>query len=85
MKYFSKLSVAEVAVEATTFDRGDRLLITGPTTGVMYLDATEIRYDLSPVDTAQQGWRVSIPVSGKVRPNDKLFKLVTVNEIKEIK
>ena len=85
MKYFSKLSVAEVAVEATTFDRGDRLLITGPTTGVMYLDATEIRYDLHPVDTAQQGWRVSIPVSGEVRPNDKLFKLVTVNEIKEIK
>ena len=85
MKYFSKLSVAEVAVEATTFDRGDRLLITGPTTGVMYLDATEIRYDLHPVDTAQQGWRVSIPVRGKVRPNDKLFKLVTVNEIKEIK
>ena len=85
MKYFSKLSVAEVAVEATTFDRGDRLLITGPTTGVMCLDATEIRYDLHPVDTAQQGWRVSIPVSGKVRPNDKLFKLVTVNEIKEIK
>ena len=85
MKYFSKLSVAEVAVEATTFDRGDRLLITGPTTGVMYLDATEIRYDLHPVDTAQQGWRVSIPVSGKVRPNDKLFKLVTVNEIEEIK
>ena len=85
MKYFSKLSVAEVAVEATTFDRGDRLLITGPTTGVMYLNATEIRYDLHPVDTAQQGWRVSIPVSGKVRPNDKLFKLVTVNEIKEIK
>ena len=85
MKYFSKLRVAEVAVEATTFDRGDRLLITGPTTGVMYLDATEIRYDLHPVDTAQQGWRVSIPVSGKVRPNDKLFKLVTVNEIKEIK
>ena len=85
MKYFSKLSVAEVAVEATTFDRGDHLLITGPTTGVMYLDATEIRYDLHPVDTAQQGWRVSIPVSGKVRPNDKLFKLVTVNEIKEIK
>ena len=85
MKYFSKLSVAEMAVEATTFDRGDRLLITGPTTGVMYLDATEIRYDLHSVDTAQQGWRVSIPVSGKVRPNDKLFKLVTVNEIKEIK
>ncbi len=85
VKYFSRLSVAEVAVEATTFSVGDRLLITGPTTGVMYLDATEIRYELKPVDTAQQGWRVSIPVSGKVRPSDKLFKLVPSNEIKEIK
>ena len=85
IKYFSRLSVAEVAVEATTFSVGDKLLITGPTTGVMYLDATEIRYELKPVATAQQGWRVSIPVSGKVRPSDKLFKLVPANEIKEIK
>ena len=77
--------MAEVAVEATTFSVGDKLLITGPTTGVMYLDATEIRYDLKPVTTAQQGRRVSIPVSGKVRPSDKLFKLVPANEIKEIK
>lgn len=84
-KYFSRLNVAEVAVEATTFSVGDKLLITGPTTGVIYLDATEIRYDLKPVTTAQQGWRVSIPVSGKVRPSDKLFKLVPANEIKEIK
>ena len=30
-------------------------------------------------------WRVSIPVPDKVRPNDKLYKLITVNEIKEIK
>ena len=85
MKYFSKLGVAEVAVEASTFDKGEKLLITGNTTGVMYLHADEIRYDLKPVETAQQGWRVSIPVPDKVRPNDKLYKLITVNEIKEIK
>lgn len=76
IKYFSKLGVAEIAVEAAPFSKGDKLLITGNTTGVMYLDADEIRYELHPVDTAEQGWRVSIPVSGKVRPNDKLFKLV---------
>lgn len=76
IKYFSKLQVAEVAVEAAPFSVGDKLLITGPTTGVMYLDASEIRFDLRPVDQAQQGTRVSIPVTGKVRPNDKLFKLV---------
>ncbi len=76
VKYFSKLSVAEVAVEASEFAVGDRLLITGPTTGALWLTADEIRYDLKPVGKALQKQRVSIPVPEKVRPNDKLFKLV---------
>ena len=80
-KYFSKLGVAEIAVEATDFKLGDKLLITGNTTGVMYLDATEIRYELQAVDHAEQGWHVSIPVTGKVRPNDKFFKLVPAKEL----
>ena len=75
-KYFSKIGVAEIAVEAASFKKGDKLLITGTTTGAMYLDAKEIRYDLGAVEEAQQGWRVSIPVPDKVRPNDKFFKLV---------
>lgn len=76
MKYFSRLGVAEIAVEANTFAKGEKLLITGNTTGAMFLNAEEIRYDLKPVDVAEQGWRVSIPVPDKVRPNDKLFKLI---------
>ncbi|MBR5061031.1 MAG: U32 family peptidase, partial [Prevotella sp.] len=76
VKYFSKLNVAEVAVEATTFSLGDKLLITGPTTGAMWLTVDEIRYDLKPVETALQKQLVSIPVPSKVRPNDKLFKIV---------
>ncbi len=75
MKYFSKLGVAEVAVEANTFRKGDKLLITGNTTGAMYLNAEEIRFDLKPVEQAEQGTRVSIPVPDKVRPNDKLFRI----------
>ncbi len=77
VKYFSRIGVAEFTVEATTFSVGDRLLVTGPTTGVMYLTATEIHdNDGQPVETAPQGQRVAIPVTGKVRPSDKLFKLV---------
>lgn len=85
VKYFSKIGVAEVAVEASEIEQGDKLLITGPTTGVMYLKADEIRYELKSVDRAEKGWRISIPVPGKVRPSDKIFKLETVNEIQEIK
>ena len=77
-KYYSKLSVGEFAVEATTFKLGDKLLVTGPTTGVMYLTATEIHdNDGNPVDEAPQGQRIAIPVTGKVRPSDKLFKLTS--------
>ena len=85
MKYFSKLGVAEVAVEASTLDTGEKLVITGNTTGVMYLNADEIRYDLRPVEPAQQGWRVSVRVPGKVRPTDTLYKVITVSESEEIK
>ncbi len=76
VKYFSKLGVAEFSVEASDFAVGDKLLVTGPTTGVMYLTASEIRYDLKPVDKALKGQHVSLPVPAKVRPSDKLFKLV---------
>jgi putative protease len=78
-KYYSKLGVGEFSVEATTFRLGDKLLVTGPTTGVMYLTATEIHNnDGNPVEVAPQGQRIAIPVTGKVRPSDKLFKLETV-------
>ena len=77
-KYFSRLNVAEIAVEASDFSLGDRLLITGPTTGVMYVTATEIHDDNGPVMHAPQHIRVSVPVEGKVRPNDKVFKRVKV-------
>ena len=75
IKYFSKLGVAEVAVEASEFGLGDRLLITGNATGALWLTADEIRYDLKPVERALQRQRVSIPVPEKVRPNDKLFRI----------
>ena len=78
VKYFSKLGVAEFTCEAAEFSVGDRLLITGPTTGVMYVDVDEIRYELKPVETARKGQHVSFRVPGKIRPSDKLFKLVKV-------
>ena len=74
VKYFSKLSVAEIQVEAAEIQTGAKLLITGNTTGAMYIDnVEEIRYDLKPVEKATKGQRVSIKVPDKVRPNDKVF------------
>ena len=76
VKYFSRLGVAEFTVEADTFSVGDKMLITGPTTGALYVTVDEIHDDDSSIQTARQGTRVSIKVPEKVRPSDKLFKIV---------
>lgn len=79
VKYFSKLGVAEFTVEATEFAPGDKLLITGPTTGALYVTPDVIHGDHGPVDIARKGTRISIAVPEKVRPSDKLFRIETVS------
>ena len=77
IKYYSKLGVAEFLIEAGELNVGDKLLVIGPTTGAVYLSAEEIRYELQPVTTAKKGQHISLPVPCKVRPSDKLYKVVS--------
>ncbi|MGL4852520.1 MAG: peptidase U32 family protein [Phocaeicola sp.] len=83
MKFFSNIGVAEFLVEASTMKVGDKLLITGPTTGAVYLTLDEARVDLKPVDEVGKGERVSFKVPEKVRPSDKLYKLVAAADLKK--
>lgn len=80
LKYFSKLGVAEFSCEACEFSVGDKMLVTGPTTGALYVTVEEIHDDTRAVTTAQKGTRVSFKVPEKVRPSDKLFKIVCSEE-----
>ena len=81
IKYFSKLGVAEFLIEAAEINVGDKLLITGPTTGAMYLTLEEIRVDLKPVKTAKKGTHVSFKVPDKIRPSDKLYIMRNSEEL----
>ena len=78
LKYFSRLGVGEFLIEAGTIEMGDRLLVVGPTTGVVYTTATSIHGDHGPLERGEKGQRVAIPVPEKVRPSDKLYKIVMV-------
>ncbi len=81
LKYFSKLGVAEFSCEASEFSVGDKMLVTGPTTGALYVTVEEIHDDTHAVTTAQKGTQVSFKVPEKVRPSDKLFKIVRSEEV----
>lgn len=79
--YFKNLKVAEFLIQAEDIKVGDEILITGPTTGVIQTTVKEIRLDLSPVEMAGKGNLVSIPIDEKVRPSDKLYKIInTINQ-----
>lgn len=75
LKYFSKLGVAEFLVETQSLSAGDKVLITGPTTGAQTFIAEDIRVNLLPAETAGKGERFSMKTPEKVRPSDKLYKL----------
>ena len=85
IKYFSNIGVAEFLVEAAEMKVGDKLLITGPTTGAVFLTLDEARVDLKPVDVVRKGQHVSFKVPDKVRPSDKLYKLVSPEDLKKNK
>ena len=79
VKYFSRLGVAEFLIENEPLHQGDKILVTGTTTGALIQHADEIRYDLQPVPVAERGQHVSIKVDEKVRPNDRLYVLQSRN------
>jgi putative protease len=83
LKYFSSLGVAEFLMETQSLKVGDEILITGPTTGAVTQIVDEIRVDLQPVEETVKGEKFSIKVNEKIRPSDKLFKLVEVERKKK--
>ena len=80
IKYFSGIGVAEFEMESGSLNVGDEILITGPTTGALLQKVEEIRVDLKPTEKTVKGERFSIKVPEKVRPSDRLYKMVPNND-----
>jgi putative protease len=76
MNYFDKLGVAEFLVETHSVEKGDEILITGPTTGVLEMKIDDIRVDDKVVARAEKGSRFSIKIDTKIRRSDKLYKWI---------
>ena len=77
--WFDRIGVAEISVESVPVHRGDRLMVTGATTGVVEFDASDLRVNLEAAEIAGKGVRCSVAVDpsicpdGKLRRGDKVF------------
>ena len=76
MHFFPKPSIGEFKIEAFDLSIGDSILITGPTTGVEEFELTEMMVNDERLDKAVKGDSVTIPLKFRIRPSDKLYKIV---------
>lgn len=78
VKYFERVGVGEFVLESHDVKVGDKLIVTGPTTGYVETTVEEIRLDSgASVDKAIKGHTVAIRIPEKIRPSDKLYKVVS--------
>lgn len=74
--YYDKARVGEFKLDAHNLNVGDEIMITGPTTGYVETIVNEMRLDNQPTDGVKKGDTFSIPIEHKIRPSDKLYKLI---------
>nr|MBR1997277.1 U32 family peptidase [Akkermansia sp.] len=86
MRWYPKAKVAEIRLEAHPLSPGDKIEITGCTTGIVRLTVPEVRCDdengvTQIVETAPKGALALIALDTKVRHGDKVY-LITRRKLK---
>ncbi len=82
--YFTKLGVAEIRLENGDLNKGETILITGPTTGVIEHTVEEMRVDLKESRKALKGEFCSIKISDQLRRSDKIYKWINSEDLKNL-
>jgi len=78
--FYSKSNIAEFLIEAYDLTIGDTILIQGPTTGSQEMVLEAMRVDEKPdAEKATKSDLVTFKTNFKVRPSDKLYKIVTAD------
>ena len=74
--YFTKAGIAHFKIETQNLSLGDRIIITGPTTGVIESTVDEMLVNDAIVKTAGKDDEVTFPLRQKIRPSGKVYKIV---------
>lgn len=74
--YFPKAQVAHFQIDAYSLKVGDKILVIGPTTGVVESEIKELMVNDQPVQEALQGMECTFPLDKLIRKSDKLYKVV---------
>lgn len=76
LKYYDKAGVAELLADSHPLQPGDRIMVTGPTTGYQEFELGELRVEGKAVEEVRKGEVFTTKVPVRIRPSDKLYKIV---------
>jgi putative protease len=76
MHFFPKAKIGEFKLDAFDLKTGDTILITGPTTGAREMEVSEMFVNDKKGEIAQKGDSITIPLEFRIRPSDRLYKIV---------
>jgi putative protease len=79
LKYYNRAKVGEFKCESHQLSVGDEIMISGPTTGYVQMKVNEIRVDNKIIKSVRKGDVFTLVTEEKIRPSDKLYKLVSEN------
>ncbi|MCY2687684.1 peptidase U32 family protein [Salinimicrobium sp. TH3] len=74
--YYPKAGIAEFKIEAYDIKKGDKILVTGPSTGAQEFELEEMFVNDMLSEKAGKGDSCTIKVPFRVRLSDKLYKMV---------
>lgn len=74
--FYPKTKIGEFEIEAYSLNVGDKILIQGPTTGSQETEVSSMMVDDIPAQEAKKGDILTLPIGFKIRPSDKLYKVV---------
>jgi len=77
VKHFGKIGIGEFLIHQGELRIGDEVMVTGPTTGVEEFVVESLQVERKNVEKVERGVPFSMPVNFKLRPSDKLFKMIT--------
>ena len=83
-KYFGKIEVAEIEIESGYILRDEELLISGPTSGAVFVKAEDMRIDDETRDKVSKGDIFSLKVLERVRTGDRVYVMREVEGINNI-
>ncbi|GAA3587915.1 peptidase U32 family protein [Flavivirga amylovorans] len=74
--FYTKAKIGEFKIDAYNVSLGDTILVTGPTTGAKEMEVSEMLVNDEKLTMGSKGDTITIPLEFRIRPSDKLYKIV---------